>query len=213
MRARWWGPVLAVLVALFAGVVYGRLPAEVPVHWNVAGEVDGWMPRFPGAFLMPLGVLVLWVLALGLPRIDPRREEYERFGETYWLLMNLIMLFVAALGVMTLGAALGWGVDVGRVVTAGVGVLFVALGNFLPRVRPNWWMGVRTPWTLSSERVWARTQRLAGWLFVAAGLAVLLATPLPGEPRMVVLLGGVAVAALVPTIYSYLAWRREQQQP
>jgi uncharacterized membrane protein len=211
MRSRWFGLGLAVALGAFALAVYGRLPARIPTHWDLSGEVDGWMPRFPGAFLMPATVAGLWAFFQVLPRIDPRAEHYERFTGTYWLLVNLSMLFLALIGVVSLGVPLGWGVDVGRVAVIGAGVLFVLIGNYLPRVRSNWWMGIRTPWTLSSESVWRRTHRLGGWTFVLAGLVVIASAFLRPEVQTGAVIGAAVLAGLVPAAYSLVEWRRERR--
>jgi uncharacterized membrane protein len=155
----------------------------------------------------------LLVLAWGLPKIDPRRENFERFRGTYWLIFNLLLLFLLVLEVLTLGVALGWRVDVGTAVNLLTGTLFIGLGNVLPRLRPNWWMGIRTPWTLESDRVWRETHRVGGRVFVAAGVVVALAAFGPAALRVSAVIGAVLAAALGMTIYSYIAWRRERQSP
>jgi|SRR5690554_223024 uncharacterized membrane protein len=210
MSRRWLGPVVVAAMLAFALAVYPSLPERVPTHWGLSGEPDDWMPKWPGAFLPAAFAAGMWLLLIGLRRIDPRRAHYEKFDETFWLLVNVLVLFMALVEVVSLGAALGWPVDVGRVMLLAAGLLFVALGNYLPRVRSNWWMGIRTPWTLESERVWRETHRVAGWSFVFGGVVTMVAALLPLAVRPWVALAGLVVAGFVPVVYSYLAYRRER---
>jgi uncharacterized membrane protein len=209
MSRRWIGPVLIGLMIAFALAVYGRLPEKVPTHFGLSGEPDDWTSRFPGAFLGPAIATGVYALLIVLRRIDPRRRNYERFDETWWMLLNILALLMAALHVLSLGFALGWPIDMGRAVTVTVGLLFVGLGNYLPRVRSNWWIGIRTPWTLESDEVWRETHRVGGWAFVAAGLLVVL-TGLLLEPVPRAWATGIAfgAAVVVPLVWSYVAYRR-----
>lgn len=210
MRSRWLGPVLAGVLLVAALAVYAKLPAELPTHWNASGEVDGWMSKSIAAFLPAALTLGIWALLAVLPRFDPRREHYERFWPTYWLIANVVLLFLALVTGASLAVGLGWRVDVTRLAVLGTGVLFIALGNVMPRLRSNWWMGVRTPWTLSSDRVWRETHRVAGVAFVLAGLVTLASVALPAEVSVWVMIATIVVASLIPAIYSYVAWRRER---
>lgn len=209
MRSRWLGPAVVAAMWAFALGVYARLPQRVPSHWNLHGQVDGWMEKPWGPLLQPLAATlvlgVLWVL----PRIDPRRANIERFEQDRRLLINLLILFLAVVEATTLGHALGWPVQVDRVILASIGLLLVGLGNYLPRIRSNWFMGIRTPWTLSSERVWRDTHRVGGRAFVGAGLVMALAALLPAALRPWAVGTAVAVAVALPLVYSYVAWRRE----
>jgi len=210
MSRRWLGPVVVAAMLAFALAVYPSLPERVPTHWGLSGEPDDWMPKWPGAFLPAAMAAGVWLLLIGLRRIDPRRAHYEKFDETFWLLVNLLVLFMALVEVVALGAALGWPLDVARVMLLAAGLLFVALGNYLPRVRSNWWMGIRTPWTLESERVWRETHRVAGWSFVFGGAVTMVAALLPPAARPWVALAGLVVAGFVPVVYSYVLYRRER---
>ena len=214
MSRKWLGPVLIVLCFIGTAVVYPDLPARIPTHWNWRGEVDDTAARFPGAFFAPLMALGLWVLLPVLRRIDPRRRNYERFDETFWVFLNVLALAMVLLQAAVLGASLGAPFDMGRMVLGGVGILFLALGNYLPRLRSNWWMGIRTPWTLDSEDVWRRTHRLGGWSFALGGLLCLLgALVLPSAAAGVVGLIALMGAAFVPVVYSYVIWRQERRGP
>jgi immunity protein, SdpI family len=210
MRNRWIAPVLIAGMVAFALAVFPRLPDPLPTHWNFRGEVDGWTPKLPGAFWAPFAAVVTAALLWVLPRIDPRRANIEKFRGELRLVTNLLVLFFALMEVLTLGYALGWPVDVSSGILASVGLLFVGLGNYLPRFRSNWWMGIRTPWTLESERVWRETHRVGGRTFVAGGaVAALAALLLPDPVRTWVAMAALGTASLIPVVYSYLVWRRE----
>jgi uncharacterized membrane protein len=209
-----WYPVLLALVGVAASLaVYERLPESMAVHWDLAGNPNGWMPRAFGAFFAPVFLLVLWLLMRVLPRIDPHEPNYARFGAAYDTIVAAALLLVLATHGIVLGEALGYHVPVARVVPALVGALFVVIGNVMPRMRPNWWFGVRTPWTLSNDRVWARTHRLAGFSMAAAGLVMIgAALALPTRLGGPVMLAAAAAALVGPAVYSYLTWKREQRR-
>jgi uncharacterized membrane protein len=209
MKSRWLGPVVVVAMWAFAAAVYARLPHQIPSHWNLQGEVDGWMAKPWGALMMPLIATVILASLWVLPRIDPRRANVEHSAGDRRLLINLLILFVAVIELATLGQALGWPVQVERVVPAAIGLMLVGLGNYLPRIRSNWFLGIRTPWTLSSEHVWRATHRVAGRAFVGAGLLIALSALLPATARAWTTGVALAVAVALPLVYSYAAWRRE----
>jgi uncharacterized membrane protein len=212
MSRKWIGPVLIVIAAVAVALIYGRLPEQVPTHWNFQGEVDDYGPRFPSAFFGPLVSAGLWILLPVLRRVDPRRRNYERFDDTFWLLLNVLTIGMLYLHGLTLAVALGYDVNVSRGMLFGLGLLFAGLGNYLPRLRSNWWMGIRTPWTLESEEVWRRTHRLGGRTFVVGGLLCMIAAMLPWRVAPWVAMAGLVLAGLVPVIYSYVIWRQERQQ-
>jgi uncharacterized membrane protein len=212
MSRRWVGAALvgAMIVATLA--VWHGLPERIPTHWNLRGDVDGYSGRRFGAFLVPAIAFAVWALLPLLRRLDPRRENYERFEETFFLIVNSIVLFLGAMHAVILSAALGWRVDMNRVMLPLIGLMFVVLGNFLPRLRSNWWMGVRTPWTLENERVWRETHRLAGWTFVLGGAVAVLATALPAALRFPVGFTALMLGGIVPVVWSYVLWRRYRDE-
>jgi uncharacterized membrane protein len=207
---RWVGPLVLVAALVFAAVVFPFLPARIPTHWNVHGQVDAWMSRWPGAFLMPAIGGALWLLLLGLRSIDPRRAHYERFKETFWVILNVLSIYFALFTVLSLGVALGWPIDMTRTALLSIAILFIVLGGYLPRIRSNWWIGIRTPWTLENEEVWRKTHRLGGRLFIIGGAVALVGALLPPPFQIWVALGGLLLAGLVPVVYSYFAFRSEK---
>lgn len=207
---RRWYPALLVVITFAASIiVYSRLPARVPTHWNIRGQVDGYGPRWISTFLLPAMLLVVWGLLRFLPRIDPRRANYAKMQGTYDLVVNLTLTLLAALHLVLLGAVAGAPISIARVVPALVGVSLVVIGNVLPRARPNWWFGIRTPWTLSNDRVWERTHRVGGYAMTAIGALAILASILGVTIASAAV--GIAAAALGLGLiaYSYFAWKQE----
>jgi len=209
MRSRWLGAAVVAAMWAFVAAVYARLPGRLPSHWNLQGEVDGWMDKPWGAVILPVVATSTLALLWLLPRIDPRHANVEHSAGDRLLLINLLVLFFAVVQVATLGYALGWAVEVDRVILVAVGLLFVGLGNYLPRIRSNWFMGIRTPWTMSSEQVWRATHRVGGRTFVLAGMVMAFSALLPDAARAWALGVSIATAIVVPLAYSYVAWRRE----
>lgn len=206
---RWFAPLLILAAVVFSVIVYARLPERMPMHWGVHGEVNRYGSRAEGAFFMPGVMLLIWLLLRFLPRIDPRRANYEKFADTYDLIVNSLVALFAVMHLALLGTALGWPISMARLVPALVGLQFVILGNALPRARPNWWFGIRTPWTLSNDRVWTRTHRVGGYLLAGAGLVLLLSAALPAPWTFALGVGAVAAAGFGSLVYSYLAWKQE----
>jgi uncharacterized membrane protein len=195
-------------VALSAGV-YSRLPARVPTHWNAAGEIDDYQPKAVGAFLLPAGMLILAGVFAALPAISPSGFDIERRSRAYRAILLIILVFMLGLHVYALLAAMNMARSIDAVVPLLVGALFVALGNYLPKIRRNFFMGIRTPWTLADEDVWFRTHRLGGVLFVISGVLLMVATPfLHSRVRSVFLLGLLVLVSLILVIYSYAIYRR-----
>ncbi len=202
----------AILAAMFilAATAWPWAPDQIPTHWNVVGEVDGCSGKAVGLFLFPCAALAVYLLLLFLPLIDPKRLNYKKFSGTYRVLRVVLLVFFAVLyGIVQLSIrghrALGT-----AILPLAIGALFVALGNYMGKIRPNWFIGVRTPWTLSSPQVWTKTHRQCGWAFVIAGVLVILTDLLVNRWTYYVLLGTTLAVVLYGYAYSYFAWRTEQ---
>jgi len=197
----------------FALWAYPHLPARVATHWGLSGQVDGWSSRLVLVVVFPAIAAVLGLALAFLPRLDPRGEEFRRSTSVYWIVVNGVLVCMAGLHVVLVGVNLGWPIKVPLLVPIGIGVLFLLIGNLMPRMRPNWFMGIRTPWTLSSDRVWRKTHRLGGYCFMGLGVLLVGFGLLAPSGDFAYLLGGILVAAFVPVVYSYFAWRRESEAP
>jgi uncharacterized membrane protein len=211
-RVRWYPVAIVVAALLASAAVYGRLPKRVPTHWNAAGEADAHGPRLVGALVGPVALALVALLAPLLPRIDPRGASYEKFQPTFRLTVNTLLALILGMHGAMLAAMLGAPLPMGRIGAFGMGALLAVLGNALPRVRPNWMIGIRTPWTLASDRVWQRTHRLGGFLLLGAGLVTMgAALALPSLAAARVTGGALTVAVVSAVLFSYVAWRRERR--
>lgn len=210
---RKWIPILLIVVAMIASViVYPRLPEQMPTHWNVRGEVDGWSSRLFGAWMMPLMMAVIWLIMRALPHIDPRRANYEKFASMYEALIIVILAFMLGLHFVLLAMATGTNMDMNRIVLASVGAFFGVVGFLLPKAHPNWFVGIRTPWTLTSDTAWERTHRVGGPLFILIGaLTVITSVAAPKMAVWVLTVSTVGVVVFL-FVYSYRVWKEDDHR-
>ena len=162
---------------------WNAVPDRFAVHWNLAGEPDGFAGRAQGLLALPLTALALYAVMLVLPRVDPGRANYESFAGAYRTIRLLVLLVVA------------------------VAQVCLVIGNLLGKLRPNWFAGIRTPWTLSSKESWLRTHRVGGWAFVADGLLIMAMAAARIESAKAAAIAVMAATALGLAIYSYVVWR------
>jgi uncharacterized membrane protein len=187
-----------------------RLPDMVPSHWNAAGQIDGYMPRTTSLIMMPAVILGLGLLLLFIPSIDPLRTNVERFRGSYnWLVIGLSS-FMLFMHVITLLAGLGVRFNIIYLMIPAMALLFFGLGFLIERAEPNWFIGIRTPWTMSSPTVWEKTHRLGGRLFkISAGL-MLIGLAFPTAVGFYFTLVPMILTAFGTVIYSFVAYRAEQ---
>ena len=189
-----------------AAWLYPTLPDPMPSHWNVDGEVDGWIPKPWGVAVLPGSAIFMFVVFRLIPHLSPRGFRTESFGEVLNILQVATVAFVCFVAVLVLFTARGIDVHLNQMIFAGMGILFIVVGNYLGRVRKNFFVGVRTPWTLASDEVWMRTHRLAGWTFMVMGIFFLAGAFVRIRPGWLVTV--VILLALVPAIYSYFLYHR-----
>lgn len=213
MRTQWRVelPQLFLLALMFAAalVVWPSVPAQIPVHWNLAGEADRFGSRFEGLLLLPAIATGLYFLLRFLPQIAPARLNYSSFSAAYSVIRVSLIVFLSVIHGCLLFAAVGYQVRAGQIIPIVLGAMFVTLGNVMGKLRPNWFLGVRTPWTLSSRRSWNKTHRLAGWLFIAMGIAMGSVGFIPSPWMMALAIAVNVIAILWMVVYSYLVWRND----
>ena len=214
MKRRYFGVCLLLVAAALAGTLFAwdHLPARVPLHWNTDGRVDGYGPRWmllaagPGAMLAELAIFA------ALPALSPKRFALESFTRTYLRIMLAAVALAGYITAVLLWAALTGDADVTGALLAGVSVLIVVLGNVMGKVRRNFFIGIRTPWTLASERVWYATHRLAGKSMVAAGILSLGAVFVGGVAGIAAWIAMVLAGVMVPVVYSFVHYRTLERE-
>jgi uncharacterized membrane protein len=182
--------------------------AQVPIHWGPSGEIDGYAPKAVGLLGLPALTVGLVALLALIPRIEPRRDNLRRSGTAYIAVCLTALAFMGVIHGVAVLAALGNDIDIAAIALFGSGAMFIVIGNFLGKTRSNWFFGIRTPWTLSSELSWTRTHRAGGWLFIGVGALVLLTTVVLGsEVALWVMLGSLLLGTAALFVYSYVVWR------
>jgi uncharacterized membrane protein len=199
------------LTAALTAAVYDRLPERMATHFDLAGNANGWMPRAMGAWFTPVLALGLWVFIRFVQRILPKTERKRLGDASAPLVAALTVLFMAAVHVLVLYVAIVPGASLARAIWVVLGAFYIALGLVIPRIKRNAIMGVRTPWTLTSDENWARTQRVGGYSMVLGGLVAAVFGVLGGTGGGLVALAAIFVSALVPVGYSLLLARRQDQ--
>jgi uncharacterized membrane protein len=201
--------VLVLLTCALSAWAWPGVPDRVPVHWNIDGQVDRWGSRAEGMLIGPVMALLVYALFRVLPRLDPGRANYERFAGAFLALRLAVLAFLAALQAVVISAARGARVDMNAIMPSLVGVLLVVLGNFMGKLRPNWFMGIRTPWTLSSKRSWSGTHQVGGWVLTAIGVLWIVSGRLPGRWPALVSFGSMIAGMLGLVVLSYVLWSRD----
>ena len=195
---------IVILLPILAGVIlWNQLPEQMPTHWNAAGEVDGWSSKPFAVFGVPLILLaVQWLCMLGTCA-DPKKNNHPE--KILHLVLWIIPVLSVVLHVITYAAALGKEVRMEMVMPVLVGLLFAIIGNYLPKCKQNYTIGIKIPWTLNSEENWNRTHRFAGHLWLICGLAIMLSGFFGG---FWVFLPVALLMVIVPCVYSYVLYRK-----
>ncbi len=209
-RMAWWLAIGLTLAALVGSIsVYPRLPDQIPTHWNIRGEVDGYGSKTWAAFLMP-GVMGTMVLLFALfPFLSPKQFQVTGFRPTYLFLLVLTVALFGYMHALMLMEALGLGLGFNRALFAGLFLFFALFGNVLGKVQRNFWIGIRVPWTLASERVWNDTHRMAAWLWVAGGLIGFVLC-LAGQILAAMIL--LIALAVIPIVYSLVHYKHLERR-
>ena len=200
--------VVLVLMAVITLVAYPMMPEAVASHWNAAGELDGTMPKFWGLILIPLLTFVFCALLAVLPRIDPLRKNYLKFQSWYegFILALAVFFFMIQLQIILWG--MGTQVSPNLTMPVMIGILFICIGFLTQHTEPNWFVGIRTPWTLSSARVWKKTHDRGGTLFKLAGMVSMIGAIAGVYAWLFIIVPALAVAAYT-VVYSYVEFKRE----
>ena len=202
---------IAVIISFVIGIyLYPQMPEQMASHWNVAGQVDGYMPKFWGVFLMPLIFVGLVFLFIAIPRIDPLKKNIEKFRKYYDGFIILFLIFMLLVYVQTILWNLGIEISPNIVIPIGLGFLFFYIGILFENAKRNWFIGIRTPWTLSSEKVWNKTHRLGSKMFKISGIVVLFGFLFQKYATYFILIPVLFVAFYL-VVYSYVEYQKEKK--
>lgn len=188
---------------------YQQLPREMPIHWDINGNVNGYATK-SNAMLMSIALMVFIYAMMSLvPKVDPKKNNYKNFSKSYSIINISTLVVIFAINMLMLTAGLGYKVNTRLAIHLILGVLFIVLGNYMPQIKPNYFIGVKTPWTLNDEDNWKKTHRFGGRMFIISGFLFMITIFLPnrfvedfGVPIILIIL-------LSPLAYSYLLFRRQ----
>ena len=195
---------LAILLPILVGVLlWDQLPQQLPIHWNMAGEIDDWCSKPFAVFGMPAILLAVQFVAVLAMEVDPKKKNHtDKMKQLSFWLVPVVSI---ALSAITYSTAMGMEAPIEMCTPLLMGMLFVIVGNYLPKCKQNYTVGIKISWTLNSEENWNKTHRLAGWLWVVCGLLIMLSAFFS---TLWVMLAAPLVMVLIPIIYSYLLYRK-----
>ena len=197
---------LVTLIPILVGLLlWDRLPEQIPFHWGIDGQVDDWADKTTAVFLMPALMLVFHWVCLLLSAADPKHKNYPSAALTlvFWICPGMSLI----ISTLVYTAALGYGLQVQIIMPLLIGMMFVIIGNLLPKFRQSYTLGIKLPWTLHNEENWNKTHRFGGKVWVVGGI-VILATAFLGN--FWIMIGVLVVMLALPTLYSYLLHRKQK---
>jgi uncharacterized membrane protein len=197
-----------VIAFILTIAIYPAIPELVVSHWNAAGQPDGYMSKFWGLFLIPLIMMGFVALFAVIPRIDPHKKNYEKFRDYYEGFILVFVFFMLAIQVQIILWSLGYQISPNLTFPVLIGILFIYLGFLLGHAEQNWFVGIRTPWTLSSTTVWKKTHEIGGKLFIIAGVISFVGIVAGAYALWFVLVPVLAVAVFT-VVYSYIEYQNE----
>lgn len=202
--------IVVVAASLYA---WGKAPdgMQLPIHWNIHGEVDGYLNAKTALWVMPALILFILMLMSFLAYFEPRKDNFKKSAKAReWIIFSITM-FVAILALGNVAAVLGFEFVSFKLILASVMILLIIMGNFMPKLRSNYFIGIRTPWALSSEENWKKTHRLGGKVFMICGLLGLTVTFLVSDQNLMGILGATVLLPLIisPVAYSWYLWRQD----
>jgi uncharacterized membrane protein len=216
-RREWLQILILAVPFCVAALLWNKLPDRMPNHWGINGQVDGYASKPVAALLLPCINLAFTALMLVLPRIDPKFARYDEetkasLRRTFAAMRLAVTLYLSFLALVVVVTPLYPAIRIPTVIGSGAGLLLMVLGNLMTKLRPNWFFGIRTRWTLESRDIWIKTHRLGGRLMMAGGVCILIfGLLLPMKLFVIcVLLPAAAVMSIVPIVYSYIIWNRSR---
>lgn len=201
---------IAVIISSF--YFYPILPEQIAIHWNMAGEPDNWALKNTAIFLFPGIIIGMYILFLVLPMLDPKKERYNQFSKVYNIFKSLFIFFMAGIYFISNLNNIGYNISLEIWIPFLVGILFIVIGNYMGKIKSNWFVGIKTPWTLSSEEAWNKTHRFGGKIFIFSGLIMASMGFLPISWRMPLFIFIILLMLFGTFGYSYFIYSKEKKQ-
>ena len=204
---------LILLITFLASAVAAPLlPDSVASHWDQNGMVNGYMPKLPFLLMMPIILLVSSISLLFLPMIDPLKANFQSVRSSYHIFIVGFTLVMAYIHALTLVYNLGYTFNFTTLMMPAFSILMLITGFMVERAKPNWFVGIRTPWTMSSPTVWEKTHRLGGLLFKILAAIILMGLFLPGGVATFLFLISITTVSVGLIVYSYVVYKQEQDR-
>jgi uncharacterized membrane protein len=207
LKQDWLIWLMLIVPFIFIAVYWNEFPDQIPTHFGMDGKPNGFSGKGQGLFMMSGINVVMYFVFLIIPKIDPSRANYALFSDKYRIIRIILHVFFTFTFFLSALYALGWKFNISLFILYGVLVLFLFLGNYIGNVRHNYFIGVRTPWTLANEDVWTNTHRFTAKLWVFSTLAMMIALPFIPSPEIVFGIF-IALISIVPIVYSFLQFRK-----
>jgi uncharacterized membrane protein len=203
-------PLIFILATLIIWLVfYPQLPGQIPIHWDIGGNANGFASKLNAMLMSISSMLLIYGIMVVTPRIDPKKENYKKFSKGFTIINLSLLLLFFAINLMIILSGLGYDTDIGIVIPLIVGALFIVLGNYMPQIKPNYFVGIKTPWTLNDEQNWKLTHRFGGKTFIISGSLFMISVLLPDKIAEIVIFPGLLIFLLLPIGYSYLLFRKQ----
>ena len=199
---------LAVVVAFVIGIYfYPHLPQLMATHWGLMGQVNGYMLKFWGTFMLPFIMFFAGALLYVIPILDPMKDKAAHFQKEYNKFIVFFVLFLLYVYVLTVYANLGYAFNMIQFLMPALAILWFMIGELLPKVKRNWFIGIRTPWTRADEAVWDKTHVFGGFIFQLSAFVILIGAFFPASSFWFILIP-LIVSVLGPVFYSYALHRK-----
>lgn len=211
-KTEWFSFSLMLISFILAVYFYQNFPAKVPSHWNINGEVDAYSGPLMGAFMVPVLMIIIYISFLLMPYLDPKKDQYIDFAPVYHKFKELILSFLFVLYFMAGLSGLGYKVNIGMYVPLMIGLMFIIMGFLFKKIKMNWFLGFRTPWTMSSEKVWSKTNKLGGQIMMISGVLMASTGFIPNTFKIIMFIIAISLLVFVLPVYSYFLYRQEKKE-
>lgn len=203
--------IIFALTLIIAAISYRYLPDQIPIHFNVAGEIDNYGGKY-FIFLFPGIILFMILLAEFTQNVDPKKSSYNKFKKEYYLIFLLVSILMLLIEIYTIAVSMDIKVfNINVLMPAAVGLMFAVIGNSMPKFKQNFYAGIKTSWTLSDEEVWFKTHRFGGKIWFIGGILMILTVFLPNTLKIIIFFSIVLILVLAPIIYSYLIYKSKHK--